>query len=334
LVLEDHQASADWNLVRWCRVMERKYVEQMRVRAGMTAGELVEEMGKAGVFGAGRVHKAVEIYERMISNKEIVKFIGVAGALVPGGLRKVIRDIVYDRMADILVLTGANVTHELVEAFGWKHERGISSVGDAALREIGISRIFDAFVRDEAFEGFETRIRECFASIDEDKRKAGLASYELLHEIGLMLDDDESILRTAARNGAMIFCPGIFDSILGLHIWIFSQQNELRIDLRKDIQKMIDVYYGSQKVGAVFLGGGLPKNFVLQAAMLTGRALDYAIQITMDRPEPGGLSGASLQEAQSWGKVKPGAEWVDLITDVTIGFPLIVAATMERLSKM
>lgn len=313
--------------------LERSYVGQMKIRAGMSVGELVEEMGRAGVFGAGRVHKAVEIYEKMITDKEVLKFLGVAGALIPGGLREVTRDIVEKRMADILVLTGANITHDLVEAFGWKHEKGITSVGDAALREIGINRIFDAYVRDEAFEVFESRIGECFSSIDEDKRKDGLASYELLHEIGMTLDDDKSILKTAAKNGVLLFCPGIFDSILGLQIWMFSQQNKINIDIRKDLQKMIDIYYDSQKVGAVFLGGGLPKNFVLQAAMLTGRALSYAIQITMDRPEPGGLSGASLQEAQSWGKVRPEAEWVDVITDVTIGFPLIVAATTERIRK-
>jgi len=313
--------------------LERKYVEQMRIHAGMSVGELVDEMGKAGVFGAGRVSKGAEIYERILSDKEILKPVGVAGALVPGGLRKVIRDLVENRMVDILVLTGANATHDLVEASGWKHERDITSVGDAALREMRINRIFDAFVRDEAFEELESKLKEYFTSIDQDKRRQGLGSYELLREIGLMLDDDESILRTAARNRTLIFCPAIFDSILGLHIWIYSQQNDLRVDLRKDLQKMIDTYFESKRIGAVFLGGGVPKNYILQSAMLTGKALDYAIQITMDRPEPGGLSGASLQEAQSWGKVKPEAEWVDVIGDATIAFPLIVAAAMERLEK-
>jgi len=313
--------------------LERKYIEQMRVHAGMSVGELVDEMGKAGVFGAGRVNRAVEIYEKTVSDNETLKVMGVAGALVPGGLRKIIRDLVKDKMVNILVLTGANVTHELVEASGWRHEKGISSVGDAALREMGINRIYDAFVRDEAFEGLEGRLREYFASIDENKRKNGLGSFELFRELGLMLDDDESILKTAARNGTLVLCPGIFDSILGLHIWIFSQQNELRVDLRRDLQKIIDTYFESRKISALFLGGGVPKNYILQAAMLTGRALDYAIQVTMDRPEPGGLSGASLQEAQSWGKVKPEAEWVDVIADATIAFPLIVAATMERLNR-
>jgi deoxyhypusine synthase len=313
--------------------LERKYIEQMRVHAGMSVGELVDEMGKAGVFGAGRLYKAVEIYQKIVSENEIFKLVGVAGALIPGGMRKILRDLVANRMVNALVLTGANITHELVEAFGWRHEKGIASVGDAALREIGINRIFDAFVRDEAFEGFESKIRDCFAAMDEEKRRNGLGSYELMREIGLMLDDDESILKTAAKNETLIFCPAIFDSILGLHIWMFSQQNELKIDLRKDLQKMIDTYYETKKIGAVFLGGGVPKNYTLQAAMLTGRALDYAIQITMDRPEPGGLSGASLQEAQSWGKVKPEAEWVDVIADVTIAFPLMVAATMERLAR-
>ena len=313
--------------------LERKYIEQMAIHAGMSVGELVDEMGKAGVFGAGRLFKAVEIYQRIVSDNEMFKVIGVAGALIPGGMRKIIRDLVANEMVDALVLTGANITHELVEAFGWKHEKGIASVGDVALREVGISRIFDAYVRDEAFEGFEVKIRDCFEAIAEEKRRSGLASYELMQEIGMMLHDDESILKTAAKNGTVIFCPAIFDSILGLHIWMFSQQNELRIDLRKDLQKMIDTYYESKKVGALFLGGGVPKNYTLQAAMLTGKALDYAIQITMDRPEPGGLSGASLQEAQSWGKVKPEAEWVDVIADATIAFPLMVAATMERMSN-
>jgi deoxyhypusine synthase len=305
----------------------------MRIHPGMSVEELVQEMGRAGVFGAGRIHKATEIYDRMVSDKDVLKFLGVAGALIPGGLRELIRDVVDKRMADALVLTGANVTHDLVEAFGWRHEKGITSVGDAALREVGINRIFDAYVRDEAFEAFETRIGECFSSIDGDRRKEGLASFELLYDIGMMLDDDKSILKTAAKNGVLIFCPGIFDSILGLQVWMFSQQNDMKIDLRRDLQKMMDIYFESKKVGAVFLGGGLPKNFILQAAMLTGRALSYAIQITMDRPEPGGLSGASLQEAQSWGKVKPEADWVDVITDVTIGYPLIVAATIDRIGK-
>jgi deoxyhypusine synthase len=313
--------------------LEKKYVEQMKLHAGMSVGELVDEMGKAGVFGAGRINKAVEIYEKTVLDSEALKVMGVAGALVPGGLRGVIRDLINDKMVNILVLTGANATHELVEASGWRHEKGISSIGDAALREMKINRIYDAFVRDEAFEELESRLREYFASIDENKRSSGLASYELFHELGLMLDDDESILKTAAKNGTLVFCPGIFDSILGLHIWMYSQQNELRIDLRRDLQKIIDTYFESKRISAMLLGGGVPKNYILQAAMLTGRALDYAIQITMDRPEHGGLSGASLQEAQSWGKVKPEAEWVDVIADATIAFPLIVGATIERLKK-
>jgi deoxyhypusine synthase len=313
--------------------LEKKYVEQMKLHAGMSIGELVDEMGKAGVFGAGRINKAVEIYEKTVLDSGALKVMGVAGALVPGGLRGVIRDLINDKMVNILVLTGANATHELVEASGWRHEKGISSIGDAALREMKINRIYDAFVRDEAFEELESRLREYFASIDENKRSSGLGSYELFHELGLMLDDDESILKTAAKNGTLVFCPGIFDSILGLHIWMYSQQNELRIDLRRDLQKIIDTYFESKRISAMLLGGGVPKNYILQAAMLTGRALDYAIQITMDRPEHGGLSGASLQEAQSWGKVKPEAEWVDVIADATIAFPLIVGATIERLKK-
>jgi deoxyhypusine synthase len=87
----------------------------------------------------------------------------------------------------------------------------------------------------------------------------------------------------------------------------------------------------SKKLGAILIGGGVPKNFIFQAAFKTKRAYNYAIQITMDRPEPGGLSGATLEEAVSWGKVHAEASRVTVYSDATICFPIMVAAVMERL---
>jgi deoxyhypusine synthase len=122
------------------------------------------------------------------------------------------------------------------------------------------------------------------------------------------------------------------DSIVGFHMWMFGQDKKLRIDPLLDTHKLVDIVYEAKKVGIIILGGGWPKHFALFANTFR-EGVDRAIQITMDRPEPGGLSGATLKEAISWGKVKPEGKEVTVICDVTIAFPLIVASALEGLGK-
>ena len=129
-----------------------------------------------------------------------------------------------------------------------------------------------------------------------------------------------------------IFCPGIFDSMLGLDLWTYSQLNPLFINPFKDFSKLVELSYESKRVGAIILGGGMPKHHVLIANSYRG-GVDAAIQITLDRPEGGGASGAPLEEAISWGKIKRRDNLVTLVGDATILFPIMTLGALENARK-
>lgn len=304
----------------------------MKIREQMSVFDLVKEMEAAGVFCAGRLARAVDIFTKMVSDSDVKVFLGLAGALVPAGLGGLFAELIRQGFVDVIVSTGANITHDIIEAFGEHHQRGIKG-DDSELRKQGINRIYDAYVSNKAFIKFEEKIQQIFKDIDLEKRKRGITVCELLVEIGKRLKNKNSFVKAAADEGVPIFCPAITDSILGLQAWLFSQLNPLKIDVLEDLHQIINIAYESKKSGAIFLGGGFPKNHILQTMLITGRGFDYAIQITLDRPESGGLSGAPLSEAQSWGKLKSDANSVDLIADVTIAFPILVAAAKQKLKR-
>ncbi len=305
-----------------------KRVKHIELKPEMRVDELVEEMGKSGVFSAGRVAKAVEIYHEMLKAGSTI-FMGVGGAMVPGGLRRVLTQAISEELVNVIVTTGANVTHDLIEAFGGYHARGEALVDDAGLRKRGISRIFDVYVPQQIFELFEDKIQPIFAEVT--KKGARISSAELLRRIGSHLEDKNSFVKAAATKNVPVFCPAIADSILGLQAWLYSQEHELNIDCLRDVQEMVELASNAKEPGAVLLGGGVPKNFIFQSMLLAPKSFKYAIQVTMDRPEPGGLSGATLDEAKSWGKVTPDAKLVTVIGDVTVILPLLVASVLRRL---
>jgi deoxyhypusine synthase len=110
---------------------------------------------------------------------------------------------------------------------------------------------------------------------------------------------------------------------------LFKQTNELNIDAFDDMHEIIDICYDAKKTGVIILGGGVPKNYILQSMLVTPKSFDYFIQITTDRPESGGLSGATADEAKSWGKVSKNARSTTVYADATIAFPIIVAALRD-----
>ncbi len=314
-------------------------VEGVRIGRGMSVDELVRELGGCA-FGAGRLARAVDIYEEMLRD-ETTKFIGIAGALVPAGMRNVIAQMVRDRYVDVVVTTGANLVHDIIEALGdhhYKIEESAASdtVDDAWLRGQGVDRIYDVVVHDEAFAKLEDFVRGVFDKLDcsGDKR---YSIRELTKAIGENLSDRNSILRSAVDSDVPIFCPAIADSMIGLHAWIYKQTEALHVDAFADMKELIDIFCEAKRTGAIILGGGVPKNFIFQTALVAptreeGReGFDYAIQITTDTPENGGLSGATLDEAKSWGKVGVKAKTVTLYSDVTITLPIIMAALQTRI---
>ena len=304
----------------------------MQVRQGISVGALVDEMRAGGVLGAGRIGKAAELATEMFGDPEYTVFLTMAGPLVPGGLRGIVSDLVNEGYVDVVVTTGANVVHDIVEALGYKHMIGTFLAEDKRLKAENIGRIGDIYIKQSVFIKLEKWIHKILEGIPEEKREH-ISVAELMFEMGKQISDPRSILNIAAKRGVPVICPAFVDSIAGFHLWVFGQDRKIRIDPLLDVSRLMDKVFEAKKVGVIILGGGYPKHFALFANTFR-EGVDSAIQITMDRPEPGGLSGATLEEAISWGKIKPEGKTVTVICDVTIAFPLIVAAALEKLGKV
>ena len=309
-----------------------KHVKHIQLNSGLTVGALVSEMKKCGVLGAGNIGKAAEIVTEIFSDRDYTVFLTLAGPLVPGGMRQIIKDLIDQEYVNAIVTTGANMVHDMVESLGHRHWIGTFLAEDQELKNKDIGRIGDIYIEQDAFKILEDWIYKILEKIPENKRER-ISTTALLFEIGKNISDPDSILATAAKKGVPIICPGLVDSIVGFHLWMYGQDNRLRIDPLLDTQTIVDIVYEAKKVGMIILGGGWPKHYALFANTFR-EGVDRAIQITMDRPEPGGLSGATLKEAISWGKVKPEGKEVTVTCDVTIAFPLIVASALEALEKI
>jgi deoxyhypusine synthase len=312
------------------------------VRAGMTVGELAEAYGDAGI-GAASLHEAVDVYSEMLAD-DVTTFLGLAGAMVPAGMRRIVADLIRDGHVDALVTTGANLTHDAIEAIGGKHHHGVASDPDRTdrehderLRDEGVDRIFNVYLPQEHFTLFEAHLRSrVFPPLAEE----GTVSIQrLTAELGranaAVNDEDDveagpGIAAAARKHDVPVYCPAIQDSVLGLQAWMYGQTSAFSLDALADMDRLTDQAFEADTAGALVVGGGVPKNYVLQTMLVSPDAYDYAVQLTMDPPQTGGLSGATLDEARSWGKLEKAARNVTVYADATITLPLLVAAARER----
>jgi len=301
-------------------------VTQMHLKPMMTVGELVSAMGEAGAYNGGALSRAAGIYEAMLREKNTTKFFGLAGAMVPAGMGGIISDLVKGGHIDVLVSTGANLTHDIIEAIGCRHFHGTAFCDDVELRHDEINRIYDVYLPNEAFEHFEKFMQNVFSELEPDST---ISISDLLNHIGTRMK--RGILHTAATKKIPVYCPAVQDSMVGLQYWLFSQTNNVTVDAFADMPALMDRCFTAQKAGALLVGGGVPKNFILQSMLMTPNGFDYAVQLTGDRPDLGGLSGATLEEARSWGKITVEAQAVTVYGDATITLPLLVAAVLERM---
>lgn len=304
------------------------HVRHMKLRPDMRLSKISDEMHRSGVLGPRRFADAVQILATMFRDNRYTNMMAVAGPMVPGGLRKLISDLVTDRRIHALTMTGANVTHDLVEALGHRHVIGTERSDDRKLKKHGLYRIYDIYISQRAIEALEKFSHRTVSKIEEEKLR-NIAPWELLHEIGKRLRDPDSILRNASQKDVPVFCPGLHDSMLGIDLWTYAQTKTLYVNPMRDFSKIVELTYGSEKIGLIILGGGMPKHFALLANTFRG-GVDAAVQFTMDRPEPGGLSGAPLDEAISWGKIKAGSHTATVVGDAATLFPLACVAALEK----
>lgn len=304
-------------------------VKQLEIKENMKISDFINQLDNSGVLGAKRVSQATNLLAQSFKDEDTKVFLSLAGPMVPGGLRKIVRDLIDMGYVDLIVSSGANLTHDLVESFGGAHYRGIQQ-DDEQLYESGMGRIGDILTKSDDFEVFEEEIHKIFSKINQKHNVISIKDF--IYEIGLLVDDEQSIIHTASKNNVPIFAPGLIDCMIGLQLWIYCQENDFTLSAVADMPDLSDFVYNSKKVTACMLGGGLPKHYTLASNILTG-GIDAGIQITLDRSEGGSLSGAPLEEAKSWAKAKCGSNLVTVIGDATVMFPLIVAGALDKVNE-
>lgn len=289
--------------------------------------DLVKDMGKMG-FQGGQLGASLQVWERML-DEDVTIFLGLAGAMVPAGLGEFIAYLIRERLVDCLVSTGANLFHDLCEGLGIVHYRGSACADDGYLNECKIDRIYDVFVSEMELHKADLYISKFVKNLDPKRR---YSSRELMHMVGKGLPDT-TILGAAHKAGVPIFVPALGDSSWGIGMVIaYREGQRVMVDQIKDVDEITRMVERSCKTGVIYIGGGVPKNFIQQTEVIAELIGDYsgghsyAIQYTTDAPHWGGLSGCTFEEAISWGKVAKEASKVQVFSDATITVPVVVQA--------
>jgi deoxyhypusine synthase len=301
---------------------------------------LVEAMGKTA-FQARNLARAARIYDMMLREPDCTIILCLAGSLISAGLKKAIHTLVRDRMVDAIVSTGANIVdQDFFEALGFRHYQGTPQVDDNVLRELHIDRIYDTYIDED-----ELRVcDETVGRIADSLPPRPYSSREFIREMGRFLEregkGEGSIVLEAFRREVPIFVPAFSDCSAGFGL-IEHQcrrpENPLTLDSAKDFLELTRIKLAAKETGIVMLGGGVPKNFtqdIVVAAEVLGYEVPmhkYAVQLTVADERDGALSGSTLKEASSWGKVDTTFEQM-VYGEATVTFPLLAGYAWHKKS--
>jgi len=320
-------------------VKERKailkdYVEPVDLDKVVTIKDLVDAWKNGGIQSRSLADCAT-VYENMLlDNDRPTVMMGLSGALIAGGLRKVLSGMVAKGIVDVIVSTGAILYQDYYTALGYRHYKGNPQSDDEKLHDLYIDRIYDAYVDEVGFVKCDDAISE-FSSKLEPRN---YSTREFLYRLGSTLSDEHSILYNAHKHGVPVFCPAIADSSIGIGLagyYRWAKQNKIMtftLDTLKDNMEIAQIILKSKKTGSIYVGGGVPKNYINDAAVMLDytKGHAYAFQITADAPHWGGLTGSTLDEAKSWGKVSKKATRATVYAEITLALPLIVAYIQQK----
>ncbi|MCD6432292.1 deoxyhypusine synthase [Candidatus Bathyarchaeota archaeon] len=331
----------------------KKKVESIEVK-NKSISQLLAEMANTA-FQGRKLGETVEVWEEMLKEKDLTIIMGLAGSLSTAGQWKIVNWLIKNRFIDVLVSTGANISEDIIEAMGSSYWQGSPAVDDVALLKTDINRYYDVYGLESDYRKMEEFLTDFIFTLDPDYP---YSSMEFLYKLGKWLNEKgiKSIVAVAAEHKVPVFCPAIADSAYGeAFLLAKSRGHNLIVDGMKDFYQFMSIGEKTGDVGVIYIGGGVPKDFTqLLAVSLSLKLKDqriprrkgfardatgeyyyphrYAIQITTDSPQWGGLSGCTLEEAISWGKIANEGKRVTCYCDATIALPLITHALNERVN--
>ena len=286
-------------------------------------------------FQATNLAQGIEIVKTMRREKAII-FLTYTSNMISSGNRDIIRYLVKHKKVDVLVTSAGGVEEDIIKCLK-PFVLGSFEAPGQMLFEHGVNRTGNIFVPNDRFAYFDKFMQEFFEKMyaRQKKEKVVFCPHELIRELGLAINDPTSVLYWAAKNDIPIFCPGLIDGSFGDLLFFFKQSHpDFLLDVSKEMKDIVQLVLNSEKTGGIILGGGISKHFALNANIFK-EGFDYVVYINTAQEYDGSDSGARVDEAVSWGKVKAAAPSVKIFCDATIAFPLLVAGSMvdERKKK-
>jgi deoxyhypusine synthase len=299
---------------------------------------LVEAM-RDTAFQGRNLARAADIYDQMLNDKNCAVILCLAGSLISAGLKKIVVDLINHNMVDAIVSTGANIVdQDFFEALGFKHYQGSPQLDDGQLQKMAIDRIYDTLIDEDALRVCDHTVCDIANTLEP----RAYSSREFIHAMGEFLENKhpeaESIVLSAYKKQVPIFVPAFSDCSAGFGLVMHQVQHpekHVSIDSVKDFRELTQLKISNKETGLLMVGGGVPKNFaqdVVVAAELLGEEAPlhkYAIQITVADERDGALSGSTLREACSWGKVSMVYEQM-VFCEATIALPLITGYAYNK----
>lgn len=306
-----------------------------------TISQLLKEMSNTG-FQGRKIGEAVDVWEKMINDKDVTILMGFAGSMSTTGQWKIIRWMMENHFIDALVSTGANISEDIQDSMHGYY-KGHWFVDDADLLKHNVFRYYDVFTDGLKYREMTELIRSFINTLKQDYP---YSTREFCAEFGKFLSEKkiDCLLATAYKNKIPVYSPAIVDSEYGIAAVLTRRWDKRHVvlDQLKDFDELAEIGEKSKNTGVIYIGGGVPKDTVQLitaiVSILKGEKLEYphkyAIQITTDSPQWGGLSGCTFEEAVSWGKItKEDKDKTVCYCDATIAMPLIAHALNERIKN-
>lgn len=300
-------------------------VKDLEVNQISCVSDLVSQLSRAGGFVGYYLGKAAAILKRMIEEEDCIKWLSFPAAIISTGIRGVIRHALEKGYFNYVVTTCGTLDHDIARSVK-EYYCGDFYVDDSKLSRLNTHRLGSVFIPSENYgEAIEKFMQDFLEHIYSQGYKE-LGSYELVNLLGEYIDNEDSLLKTTYKKNVLMFIPGIVDGAVGTQLWIFHQRHrDFKLNLFRDLDKLAEITFKSNRSGALILGGGISKHFLLWWSQFSG-GLDFAVQITTAQEYDGSLSGSRLSEAITWGMLKQDAEHVNIYADATLVLPLLISS--------
>lgn len=287
-----------------------------------------------------RLAAAVDLWDRMLERDRVV-FCSIAGAPVPMGFGPAIASFIEQRRIDVLDITGAQLTHDMLEIIGSLHYQGQVAADDVALAATDVNRFWDTFGNEADYRRVEPMIFDLARALPDRP----MTTREYIYRMGVhfqSIGSQRGILTAAAEAGTPVYCPAIGDSVLGMDLGLFRAEEGKRIqfDVVQDVLEMTAIVLLAEEVGlrtaTVIFGGGAPRNHIQQSQIGTymfsakGKGHAEAVRFSIEPAETGGLSGSTISEGVSWKKFDPNVEAAEVFLDSNLSIAITSSIVRAR----